>query len=133
MSKYPQNYWHILTVLYSLHSKIQGKFKTKIKIELFFNVKYLCAHQLSVTRRQKVRAYTRHARYVQPMLLQCLRCWTLQQHWVTDPLVNPLGPHDALKHQFTSLKTDLIFLQQWVLEQNSIKLIYLYLAIFFNF
>ena len=24
---------------------------------------------------------------------------------------NPLNPHDALKHHFTSLKTDLIFLQ----------------------
>ena len=23
--------------------------------------------------------------------------------------VNPLSPHDALKHHFTSLKTDLIF------------------------
>ena len=25
--------------------------------------------------------------------------------------VNPLGPHDALKHHFTSLKSDLISLQ----------------------
>ena len=32
--------------------------------------------------------------------------------------VNPLSPHDALKHHFTSLKTDLIFLQQRVLERN---------------
>ena len=31
-------------------------------------------------------------------------------------LFNPLGPHDALKHRFTSLKTDLIFLQPRVLE-----------------
>ena len=30
--------------------------------------------------------------------------------------VNPLSPHDALKHHFTSLKTDLIFLQLWVLK-----------------
>ena len=30
--------------------------------------------------------------------------------------INPLGPHDALKHHFTPLKTDLIFLQQMVLE-----------------
>ena len=30
--------------------------------------------------------------------------------------VKPLSPHDALKHHFTSLKTDLIFLQQGVLE-----------------
>ena len=32
--------------------------------------------------------------------------------------VNSLGPHDALKHHFTSLKTDLILLQQRVLERN---------------
>ena len=31
-------------------------------------------------------------------------------------LFNPLSPHDALKHHFTSLKTDFIFLQQRVLE-----------------
>ena len=29
-----------------------------------------------------------------------------------------LSPHDALKHHFTSLKTDLIFLQAWVLERK---------------
>ena len=33
-------------------------------------------------------------------------------------LFNPLGPPDALKHHFTSLKTELIFLQQRVLEQK---------------
>ena len=32
--------------------------------------------------------------------------------------INPLSPHDALKHHFTSLKTDLIFLQSRVLEQK---------------
>ena len=32
--------------------------------------------------------------------------------------LNPLSPHDALKHNFTSLKTDLIFLQQRVLERE---------------
>ena len=32
--------------------------------------------------------------------------------------INPLSPHDALKHHFTSLKTQLIFLQQRVLEQK---------------
>ena len=32
--------------------------------------------------------------------------------------VNPLSPHDAIKHLFTSLKTDLIFLQQRVLERK---------------
>ena len=25
--------------------------------------------------------------------------------------INPLSPHDALKHHFTSLETDLIFIQ----------------------
>ena len=30
--------------------------------------------------------------------------------------INPLIPHDALKHHFTSLKRDLIFLQLMVLE-----------------
>ena len=29
---------------------------------------------------------------------------------------NPLNPYDALKHHFTSLKTELIFLQRRVLE-----------------
>ena len=29
---------------------------------------------------------------------------------------NPLTPHDALEHHFTSLKTDLIFLQLRVFE-----------------
>ena len=32
--------------------------------------------------------------------------------------LNPLGPRDALKHNFTSLKTDLIFLQPGLLEQK---------------
>ena len=32
--------------------------------------------------------------------------------------LNPLSPHDALKHHFTSLKTDLIFLQPRVLERK---------------
>ena len=30
---------------------------------------------------------------------------------------NPLCPHDALKHHFTSLKTDLIFIQE-ILNEN---------------
>ena len=30
--------------------------------------------------------------------------------------LNPFSLHDALKHHFTSLKSDLIFLQQSVLE-----------------
>ena len=33
-------------------------------------------------------------------------------------LINPLRPHDALKHHFTSLKTDFISLQQRVLERK---------------
>ena len=33
-------------------------------------------------------------------------------------LINPLSPHDALKHHFTSLKTDLIFPQPRVLERK---------------
>ena len=32
--------------------------------------------------------------------------------------VNLLSPHDALKHHFTSLKTDLIFLEPRILEQK---------------
>ena len=32
--------------------------------------------------------------------------------------INPLSPHDALKYHFTSLKTDLIFLQPSVLERK---------------
>ena len=34
------------------------------------------------------------------------------------PPINPLSPHDALKHYFTSLKTDLISLQPRVLERK---------------
>ena len=32
------------------------------------------------------------------------------------PIFNPLSPHDALKHHFTSLKTHLILLQLRVVE-----------------
>ena len=32
--------------------------------------------------------------------------------------IDPLSTHDALKHIFTSLKTDLIFLQHTVFEQK---------------
>ena len=42
-------------------------------------------------------------------------------------LLSPLCPHDALKHHFTSLKTDLIFLQPKGLGMNiSMKLVYQY-------
>ena len=33
-------------------------------------------------------------------------------------LINPLSPHDALKHQFTSLKTYQIFLQLGAYNEN---------------
>ena len=33
-----------------------------------------------------------------------------------DECFNPLSPHDALRHRFTSLKTDLIFQQPRVLK-----------------
>ena len=33
-------------------------------------------------------------------------------------LFNPLNPHDALKHHFIFLKTDLIFLQLRVLDRK---------------
>ena len=32
--------------------------------------------------------------------------------------INPLSPRDTLKNYFTSLKTDLIFIQPRVLEQK---------------
>ena len=35
-----------------------------------------------------------------------------------DARFNPLSPHDALKHHFTSLEIDLIFLQRRVLERK---------------
>ena len=51
--------------------------------------------------------------------------------------LNPLSPHDALKHHFISLKTYLIFLQlRRVLEQNFHETglpIHKYMAVFFNF
>ena len=47
--------------------------------------------------------------------------------------INSLSPH-ALKHHFTSLKTDGIFLQNKGLRMKmSMKLAYQYMAIFFNF
>ena len=55
--------------------------------------------------------------------------WILQS-----TLFNPLRPHDALKHHFTSLKTDLIFLQQKGFKTKmSMKLVYKSMAIFFTF
>ena len=47
-----------------------------------------------------------------------MKCYVIISHFV-----NPLSPHDALKHHFTSLKTDLIFLQlrilEWIFSKNS--------------
>ena len=40
------------------------------------------------------------------------------QIYLTVLRVNPFNPHDALKHHFTFLKTDLIFLQLGVLERK---------------
>ena len=40
------------------------------------------------------------------------------EHQPNTLTLNLLSPHDALKHHFTSLKTDLIFLQQRVLERK---------------
>ena len=39
----------------------------------------------------------------------------VSQHWL---LINPLSPHDALKHHFTSLKTEVIFQQLRILERK---------------
>ena len=36
----------------------------------------------------------------------------------SDRVINPLSPHDALKHHFTSLNIDFIFLQLGVLERK---------------
>ena len=38
-------------------------------------------------------------------------------YWADAWGMNPLNPHDALKHHFTPLKTDLFFLQPRALEQ----------------
>ena len=46
---------------------------------------------------------------------------------------NPLSPHDALKHHFSSLNTDLIFLQKGFRIKIPMKLAYQYMAIVFNF
>ena len=46
-------------------------------------------------------------------------CWLWRaNNIVFGYIFNPLSPHDALKHHFTSLKTYLIFLQPRVLERK---------------
>ena len=47
--------------------------------------------------------------------------------------INPLSPHDALKHHFLSLKTDLIPTTKGFRTKIPMKLVYQYVVIFFNF
>ena len=44
------------------------------------------------------------------------RCTAVQQQAAVTYNINPLSPHDALKHHYTSLKKDFIFLQLKILE-----------------
>ena len=41
--------------------------------------------------------------------------------WVKRNIISPLSPHDALKHHFKPLKTDLIFPQLRVLERKFLE------------
>ena len=50
-----------------------------------------------------------------------------------NPFVNPLSPHDALKHHFTTLKTDNFPTIDGFIMKISMKLVYQYMAIFFTF
>ena len=63
-----------------------------------------------------------------------LRIRIARRRSLTDCLIiyniNPLSPHDAFKHNFKSLKTDLIFLFRMNI---AMKLIDQYMTIFFNF
>ena len=58
-----------------------------------------------------------------PAISNVNACLLLVQHWL-NPLTaeicsfNPLSPHYALKHYFTSMKTHSIFLQSRVLERK---------------
>ena len=68
-------------------------------------------------------------------------CFLETGYWITrmptvplNSLFNPLNPHDASKHHFTSLKIDLILLQPIGFRTKfPTKLVYQYMAIFFNF
>ena len=51
-------------------------------------------------------------------ILRVVHATSRVYHLIIESHLNPLSPHDALKHHFTSLKTDLIFLQQRVLERK---------------
>ena len=44
--------------------------------------------------------------------------WEFKPSAQLELFFNPLSPHDALKHHFTSLKTDLIFYNQGFLDKN---------------
>ena len=65
--------------------------------------------------------------------------WTINalppHHCVMYIALNPLSPHDALQRHFTSVKTHFIFLQlgDGFRMKISMKLVYQYMAIFFNF
>ena len=48
----------------------------------------------------------------------CRNIYIPIQWSITTTYFNPLSLHDAIKHHFTSLKTDLIFLQLRVLERK---------------
>ena len=55
-------------------------------------------------------------------------------HYMPKMTVNHLSPHDALKHHFTFLKTDLIFSTTRAFRTKiSMKLVNQYMTIFINF
>ena len=69
-----------------------------------------------------------------------MNCWNqtipglIDQSFVRTIIFKPLSPHDALKHHFTSMKTDLIFLQlRSFRRQKSMQLLIKYMPSFFIF
>ena len=52
------------------------------------------------------------------VVLSGYRCVPLFVHSGLPNTFNPLSPHDALKHYFTSMKTYLTFLKQRILERK---------------
>ena len=50
------------------------------------------------------------------ILLQTSNMYPFVRNNFAKDCFNPLSPYDALKHNFTSVQTDLIFLQLGVLE-----------------
>ena len=67
--------------------------------------------QSNVTNCTKIANATQDVEYACTFVLMYLEC-------EKNLSINPLNPHDALKHHFTSLKTDLIFLPPRVLERK---------------